>query len=158
MHIATPQLIMVNTFKSNINRETIPVPKYYYGGNCKAQTLYTRLRTHCSTLNMDLVSNKNIIDSLLSSCGALENASYFFSCPLYNAKRIFLPNNVSQYQPISLNLLLYGNAILPYATNYIIFRRYKSTYWILNYLHNNTAFSIYNTCEPQHVVSDNVAF
>ena len=48
------QLDTVNTFKAQINRETIPEPKYCYKGNRKAQILHTRLRTHCSSLNMDL--------------------------------------------------------------------------------------------------------
>ena len=52
--IATRQLNTVNNFKTQINRETIPVPKYYYEGNHKAQILCTRLSTHCSSLNVDL--------------------------------------------------------------------------------------------------------
>ena len=132
----------VNTFKSQINRETIPVPKYFYEDNRKTQILHTRLCTHCNSLNMNLFSN-NITDSPLCGCDAVENSSHFFlSCPLYNAKRISLLNDVSQYQPISLNLLLYGNASLQYATNVILFQ--KEQKYILNT--NSTAFAIYNTC------------
>ena len=72
---------------------------------------------------MDLFS-KYLTKSPLCSCGAEENASHFLlSCPLYNAQRLSLLNDVSQYQPISLNLLIYGNASLPYATNVIIFQK-----------------------------------
>ena len=67
---------------------------------------------------------KNITDSSLSSCDAVENAlHHLLSCPLHNTRRISLLNDVSQYQPFSLNLLIYGNASLLYATNVIIFQK-----------------------------------
>ena len=141
--ISTRQLNTVNTFKTRINRETVAVPKYFYDGNRKTRILHTRLCTHCSSLNMLLFSN-NITDSPLCGYDAVENASHFFSCPLYNAQRISLLNDVSQYQPKSLKLLLYGNASLQQMPSY--FRRYKSIYEILNNLLNNTVFTIDNTC------------
>ena len=72
----------------------------------------------------------------------------FLICPPYtcNAKRISLINDISRYQPISLNLILYGNASLPYANNVIIFQKVQSAYYILNDLLNNTDFTtIYTT-------------
>ena len=35
------------------------VPKHFYFGNRKAQILYTRLRTGCSSLNLDLFLKKH---------------------------------------------------------------------------------------------------
>ena len=42
MPIATRPFNMVDTFKSHINRETIPVPYNYYEGYRKTQILHTR--------------------------------------------------------------------------------------------------------------------
>ena len=55
----------VNSFKNHLIKKQ-PVPKYYYVGNRRAQILHTctRLRTNCSSLNIDLF-NKNISDSPL---------------------------------------------------------------------------------------------
>ena len=43
----------VNSFKRFLNQNKTPVPKYYYTGSRTAQILHTRLRTNCSSLNMD---------------------------------------------------------------------------------------------------------
>ena len=145
--IGTRQLNTVNTFKPHINRETFPVPKYYSEGNHKAQVLHTQLCTHCSSLNIGLFS-KNITDPPLCSCGAVENVSPFFlSCPLYNVKRISLLNdvlNINQFLSICyfMGMLHFHMQLMP-----SYFRRYKSTYWILNNLLNNTALTIYTTCD-----------
>ena len=99
------------------------IPKYFYTGNRKTQILHTRLRTKCSSLNSDLYS-KNITESPFCHCGQVENSHhYLFCCPLYTAQRNELFNAVSEYQTISLNLLLYGDASLPYTTNVLIFEK-----------------------------------
>ena len=68
----------VNSFKRFLNQNKTPVPKYYYTGSKKAQILHTRLRTICSSINMDLFL-KNISESPLCRCGSLENNQYFSS-------------------------------------------------------------------------------
>ena len=54
----------VNSFKYYLKRDTIQTQKYFYFGSRKAQILYTRLRTKCSSLNLDLF-HKTLL-SLLS--------------------------------------------------------------------------------------------
>ena len=91
--------------------------------NRKTQILHTRLRTKCSSLNSDLYS-KNITESPFCHCGQVENSHhYLLCCPFYTAQRNELFNAVSEYQTISLNLLLYGDASLPYTTNVLIFEK-----------------------------------
>ena len=75
--VAAKESDSVNSFKRFLNQNKTPVPKYYYTGSRKAQILHTRLRTNCSSLNMDLFL-KNISDSPLCRCGTLENAQHFF--------------------------------------------------------------------------------
>ena len=96
---------------------------HFYVGSRKAQVLHTRLRTNCSSLNLDLFL-RNISDSPLCQCGSIENAQhYFFHCRCYQIQRTELLNIVSQYQIPSLSLLLYGNDSLSLDTNKIIFEK-----------------------------------
>ena len=44
----------VNSFKYNLTKDKEQTPKYYYTGSRRLQILHTRLRTHCSALNLDL--------------------------------------------------------------------------------------------------------
>ena len=62
----------VNTFKCFLNKDKTRIPKHFYVGSRKAQVLHTRLRTNCSSLNLDLFL-KNISDSPLCRCGSVEN-------------------------------------------------------------------------------------
>ena len=77
----------LNTFTSFLNKDRMSVPKHFFVGNRKAQILYTRLRTNCSSLNLDLFL-RNISDSPLCQCGSVENAQHFFChCRYYQAQR-----------------------------------------------------------------------
>ena len=58
----------VNSFKYYLNKNREHTPKYFYTGNRKAQILHTRLRTNCSSLNLDLFL-KNIVDTPHCNCG-----------------------------------------------------------------------------------------
>ena len=88
----------INTFKGFLNKDKSHIPKHFYVGNRKAQILHTRLRTNCSSLNLDLFI-KNISDSPLCQCGSVENAQhYFFCCSKYQVQRTELMNIVWQYQ------------------------------------------------------------
>ena len=113
----------LNTFKYYLNKDKMRVSKHFYVGSRKAQVLHTRLRTNCSSLNLDLFL-RNISDSPLCQCGSIENAQhYFFHCMYYQIQRTELLNIVSQYQIPSLSLLLYGNDSLSLDTNKIIFEK-----------------------------------
>ena len=111
----------VTSFKNYLSRNRTSVPNYFYTGNRKTQILHTGLHTKCSSLNSDLYS-KNTSESPFCRGGHIENSHhYLLCCPFYTAQRNELLNAVSEYQTISLNLLLFGDASLPYTTNVLIF-------------------------------------
>ena len=102
------------------------MPQYFHTGSRKAQILHTRLRTNCSSLNLDLFM-KNITDSPLCSCGSVENAQHFlFHCHKYQAQRNELLNSISLYYTPSLHLLLQGELTLAEETNKIIFEKVQN--------------------------------
>ena len=113
----------LNTFKYIFNKDKMRIPKHFYVGSRKAQVLHTRLRTNCSSLNLDLFMRK-ISDSPLCQCGSIENAQhYFFHCRYYQIQRTELLNIVSQYQILSLSHFLCGNDSLSLDTNKIVFEK-----------------------------------
>ena len=82
----------------------------------------TRLRTNCSSLNLDLFV-KNFSVSPVCTCGSIEDAQhYFFHCVNYRRQRTELLNEVSRYSNPSLHLLLYGNQTFSLETNIFIFQ------------------------------------
>ena len=110
-----------HSFKYYFNKNKTPVPKYYYSKNRKAQILHTRLRTNCSSLNLDLFL-KGITDSPMCRCGSIENSQhFFFHCPYYQQQRNALLNVVSTYHRPTLDLLLYGESSLSYDVTMLIF-------------------------------------
>ena len=113
----------LNTFKGFLTKDKLLVPKHFYVGHRKVQVLHTRLRTNCSSLNLDLFT-RNISDSPLCQCGSVENAQhFFFHCRYYQVPRAELMNTVSLYQNPLLSLLLYGNDSFSLETNTIIFEK-----------------------------------
>ena len=113
----------VNSFKYYLNKNREHTPKYFYTGNRKAQILHTRLRTNCSSLNLDLFL-KNIADTPHCNCGtgSIEDQQhYFFHCPNYQLQRAQLFNAISIYQAPTLHLLLHGDLGLSTETNKTIF-------------------------------------
>ena len=117
------QLPTLNSFKYSLSQDKQKVPKHYYYGTRKAQILHMRLRTGCSSLNLDLFL-KNITDSPLCRCGSIENSQhYFFHCRFYEVPRTILLNAIEIHQPPSLNLLLYGDSALSQETNNFIFEQ-----------------------------------
>ena len=113
--------VYVFTTNHHLNKDKSHIPKHFYVGKRKAQILHTRLRTNCSSLNLDLFT-RNISDSPLCQCGSVENAQhFFFHCRNYHVPRTELLNTVSQYQTPSLSLFLYGNDSFSLETNSVIF-------------------------------------
>lgn len=120
----------VNSFKTFLKKDKQSIPIYYYYGNRKAQILHTRLRTNCSSLNLDLFV-KNITDSPMCLCGSIENVQhFFFHCKFFQESRNILMNAVSIHQTPTLKLLLYGDPALSRNDNEIIFRHVHE--YILN--------------------------
>ena len=78
------------------------------------QTLHTRIRTGCSSLNYDLYM-KNIFESPLCNCrfGDIENADHvLFRYNIYRNDRQELIDTLSQHGNITLNIILHGNVNL----------------------------------------------
>ena len=118
----TRQSNSLNSFKHTLKKDKPSVPRYYYFGNRKAQSLHTRLRTGCSSLNLDLFL-KNISESPMCSCGSIENTQhFFFHCNLYQRQRTLLLNSVANYCTPTLHVLLHGDSSMPVNTNENIFK------------------------------------
>ena len=107
---------------SSKKKKNVPVPKYFYTGKRKVQILHTRLRTNCSSLNLDIFI-KNISDSPMCTCGSVEDTQhYFFHSINFRQQRTELFNEISQYCIPTLNLILYGDLTLSLETNVRIFQ------------------------------------
>ena len=114
------QLNTLSSFKTFLKKDLKSVPTYYYCGSRKAQILHARLRTGCSSLNMDLF-HKNITESPLCRCGSIEDTQhYFFHCRFYQGPRNTLLNACTTYQNLSLSLLLFGSSTLSLEVNIAI--------------------------------------
>ena len=114
------QLNTLSSFKTFLKKDLQSVPTYYYCGSRKAQILHARLRTGCSSLNMDLF-HKNITESPLCRCGSIEDTQhYFFHCRFYQGPRNTLLNACTTYQNPSLSLLLFGSSTLSLEANIAI--------------------------------------
>ncbi|MCG8034058.1 MAG: reverse transcriptase family protein [Candidatus Thiodiazotropha taylori] len=115
------QCSSVNSFKHFLNRNLSQTPKHFYSGTRRAQILHTRLRTNCSSLNLDLF-HRNITESPLCRCGSIEDAQhYFFHCRIYQLQRVELLNLVSLYLNPSLKVILHGDPALSTEINKTIF-------------------------------------
>ena len=122
LSIETKSSVSLNCFKFNLKRDSTSVPRYYYFGNRKAQSPHTRLRTGCSSLNLDLFL-KNISESPMCSCGSIENTQhFFFHCNLYHRQRTLLLNSVANYCTPTLHILLHRDSSMSDNTNGNIFR------------------------------------
>lgn len=107
------------SFKLKLVGQRIKPPPYYNYGERKAQILHTRLRLECSILSSHLYK-RNIIDSPLCSCGAIETTKHFFiSCPNYNRLR---NQYLAEMTHLPIRTLLCGNSELSVTENENIFR------------------------------------
>ena len=117
----TQQSSNIASFKTHLNRDRIAPPSHYYAGTRDGQIYHMRLRTSCSTLNHHLYS-KNIIQSPLCACGAVDNTKHFlFECQRYDEIRHKMIADVSNFCAPTVNVLLFGDASLSANINRIIF-------------------------------------
>ena len=115
------QINSLLSFKSFQARNKTKLPKHFYTGKRYWQVMHTRMRTNCSALNSDLYS-KNITDSSLCSCGAVENAHhFFFTCPRYHEPRADMLDTLAFLPEVTLNLILYGDESICHENNVSIF-------------------------------------
>jgi len=116
----------LSAFKANLNKDKKIIPQHYYNGERQSNILHARLRMHCSSLNEHLYT-KNIVQSPYCQCGEIEDTyHFFFNCPIYTAKRVILFDNLSSFQPITLQLLLFGVKDGSYEVNSLIFKHVQS--------------------------------
>ena len=113
----------INQFKSYLksqNHDRI-LPKYLLYGERKLNVLQTRIRCISSNLNSDLF-RINLTDSPLCQCGHyLEDSFHFLlECCRYNQERFKLFQTLSNYRPIGVGLLLFGNPTLTNEENELI--------------------------------------
>ena len=94
------------------------IPSYFTFGNRYISVLHARLRNRCSNLNNDLYIN-HIHDNLLCDlCDVVEDAiHYFFHCRRYTIERQVFNDTVRILQPLSINLILFGNENWNFETN-----------------------------------------
>ena len=88
----------INTFKGFLNKDKPHIPKHFYVGNRKAQILHTRLRTNCSSLNLDLFYKEHFRFSSmpLRWCG---------KCPtlLFSLQKVSSPTNRTHEHSIAVS-------------------------------------------------------
>lgn len=109
------------SLKKKLNENLCAPPKYYYVGQRSGQIYHARLRTHCSSLHYDLFT-KNIIDSPLCECGAVEDTCHYMTrCPRFDNIRQEMFNKISQICQPTLDILLFGSDQLSYEDNQEIF-------------------------------------
>ena len=71
--------------------------KLFFVGKRQFQIIHASLRNDCSSLKHNLLI-RNILDSPLCVCGALEtNQHYFFECPLYRNERNLFLRSISHF-------------------------------------------------------------
>ena len=63
------------TFKNKLNSDIKKIPKFYFAGKRLGQIYHSGLRKKCSSLKQHLFS-KNIVESPLCVCGALEDTNH----------------------------------------------------------------------------------
>lgn len=116
--ISTRNSPTIGTFKNKLKPRKHTTPLCYNSGERKNQILHCRLRLGCSSLKNDLY-RKNIVDSPLCTCGAVETIShYLLHCPNYIPQRHFYFRNLPC--PITLNNLLYGDERLSPDLNIVV--------------------------------------
>ncbi len=131
----------VNSFKSNLKSNHPQKPPYHYIGKRLGQILHSRLCMHCSSLNQHLYS-KNIVDSPLCQCGAIETTEhYFLYCPLYNVHRQLFIEPFFDDPLISYHHYLFGSPEFSYKQNVEIFLAVQS------FIINSKRFNRNQSCQ-----------
>lgn len=115
----------VSVFKSNLIKECFhhhKVPAYFISGSRTFSVYHARLRNNCSDLNADLFYN-HLKNDKRCQCGyETENAEhYLLKCTLFSEQRLRLFRSTSEFLPLSLQTLLFGNEQLSCDENARIF-------------------------------------
>ena len=95
----------------------------YIMGNSYNSVIHARLRNNCSSLNNDLFRNHVRDNPLCEWCGVMEDATYFFfHCIKYIGERQVFNDTVRYFQPLTINLILFGSENWNIEPNMVLFR------------------------------------
>ena len=116
----------LSSFKNALSSHYNPskVPSYYYTGSRHAQVLHARLRMRCSALQQHLFSRNIDPDPNCSNCtlNQIESVEhYLLRCPKYTVLRTEMLNSLNIAEPITCQLLIYGDERESYDYNCHIF-------------------------------------
>lgn len=112
------------SFKYNLKQMFKPqtVPKYFLSGNRTYSVYHARIRNKCSNLNDDLSYNFLRNDSFCQCCNPKEDSFHFFlECVNYNNQRRILYQSTTQFHPLTINKILFGDENLTEQENTLLF-------------------------------------
>ena len=112
----------VESFKRSLSTNLRETPSRFYVGDRLGQIHHARLRTNCSPLNYYLY-HINIIEDQRCTCGLPEtNKHFLLECRKYNAIKLDMLHDVSEFCQRTLHTLLFGNMALTNEANELIFK------------------------------------
>ena len=92
-------------------------------GNRYSSVIHARLMNNSSSLNNELFRNNVCDNPLCEWCGVMEDAShFFFHCIKYIGERQIFNDTVRDFQPLIINLILFGSKNWNIETNMVLFR------------------------------------
>ena len=92
-------------------------------GKRYSSVIHAQLRNDCSSLNNDLFRNHVRDNPLCEWCGVMEDATHFvFHCIKYIGERQAFNDTVREFQPLTINLFLFGSENWNIETNMVLFR------------------------------------
>ena len=116
----------ISSFKNNLQITTfhkLQVPNYFTSGNRYLSVIHARIRNNCSNLSNDLFINHLRDNPLCNWCNEIEDSKhYFFHCNNYRNERHLFFEAARDFQPLTTQLLLYGNEIVDNTLNSTLFR------------------------------------
>ena len=111
----------INSFSRGLANHFARPPKIpWYGiGDRKCDVYLARMRLECSSLKAHLHFNLHVEDSPRCACGFTteDPEHYLLHCPLFEQQRILLTNKLSEFLPLTADLLLYGRRELSDDSN-----------------------------------------
>ena len=125
LDIAIRRSPTIESFKRSIRFKYEPKKEILYYGSRWASIHHSRIRIGCSKLNSHLCNNLHVIPSPRCQCGyGCEDPTHFlFNCPIHEEARLRMFSDIVSitHNPISLDMLLYGDNSLALYDNKKIF-------------------------------------
>ena len=115
----------ISSFKHNLQTTTfqkIQAPSFFAFGKRHLSVLHAGIRIICSNLNNDLFNNHLCDNPLCSWRNETEDGEhYFFHCSKFRNERHKFFELARDFQPLTINILLYGYETLKYELNIELF-------------------------------------